>query len=502
MLHRNGFDLIGGICVAALSLMLPACSSDDGGSVPTTAEGGVGGPSTGVDTTNSDETMSSTGTEGDTDCPPGGCLDIASDTTGSGPCDGGPCPNKIDLLFVIDNSGSMGEEQLNLAKNFPLLIQKLQDLEDSNGQPIGADVNIMVTTTDVGHTQCAEPFKPKGAPVTTGCNERISHFTGLGDNPVSIPEACTTVCPTDIVPTDDHIHFNNNGTNVPDAPPLDVNGDGIDDNNIAQALACLGPVGIDGCGYEAPLEAILQALNANAEWNTGDTPFLRDDAVLAIALITDEADCSVMDFTIFDSQNEHWESHPTLGAMQSSAICWNAGVDCVDANNDGSYEECFSVDNGLLQPVEARYVATLNAIRNSGKEVVMLGILGIPEVTAHAEDPPHQPTAGGVFSLEYRDWIDGLYPGGDILPEDWNDGETAAHKEWAFGIGPGCTGVTDTPDVFTGQAIPPVRVKEVCESLNYDDKIRCCMESICDEDFSAAMTCLTDTVQDALVPIG
>ncbi|MEE9383316.1 MAG: vWA domain-containing protein [Nannocystaceae bacterium] len=26
---------------------------------------------------------------------------------------------KIDLLFVIDNSGSMGEEQANLARNFP-----------------------------------------------------------------------------------------------------------------------------------------------------------------------------------------------------------------------------------------------------------------------------------------------------------------------------------------------------------------------------------------------
>ena len=456
-------------------------------------------------TTNSDETMASSSTEGDTDCPPGGCLDIATDTMGTGPCEGGDCPNKIDLLFVIDNSGSMGEEQLNLAKNFPLLIQKLQELEDSNGQLIGADVNIMVTTTDVGHTQCADPFKPKGAPVTTNCNDRLAHFTGLGDNPPSLPQACTDVCPTDIVPMDDHIHFDNNGSNVPDYPPLDVNGDGIEDNNIAQALACIGPVGIDGCGYEAPLEAILQALNANAEWNTGDTPFLRDDAVLAIALITDEADCSAQeqDFpTLFSTQNEHWENHPDLGPMQSSAICWNAGVDCVDANMDGIYESCTSKEGEGMQPVDARYVATLNAIRNSGKEVVMLGILGIPLVTEHAEEPPHQPTVGGVEALVYRDWNDGLYPMGDILPDDWNAGENAAHKEWAFGIGPGCTGETAEPGVFTGQAIPPVRIREVCESLNYGDTIRCCMESICDEDFSAAMTCLTDTVQDALVPVG
>ena len=231
-------------------------------------------------------------------------------------------------------------------------------------------------------------------------------------------------------------------------------------------------------------------------------PFLRDDAVLAIALITDEADCSVMDFSIFDSNTEgYWESHPDLGPRESSAICWNAGVECTDANMDGTYESCTSTANGKLQPVDARYIATLDSIRSSGKEVVMLGILGIPIVTEHAEDPPHQPTVGGVEALVYRDWIDGVYPAGDILPEDWPD-KAADYQEWAFGIGPGCTGETSDPAVFTGQAVPPVRVKEVCESLNQDDKIRCCMESICDDDFSSAITCLTDVVQDALVPIG
>src|SRR5690606_34365602 len=40
------------------------------------------------------------------------------------------CPNKIDLLFVIDNSGTMAVEQENLARNFPLLIRKLENLTD------------------------------------------------------------------------------------------------------------------------------------------------------------------------------------------------------------------------------------------------------------------------------------------------------------------------------------------------------------------------------------
>ena len=40
------------------------------------------------------------------------------------------------MLFVIDNSGTMGEEQLNLSANFPLLIQKLQALQDSDGMAL------------------------------------------------------------------------------------------------------------------------------------------------------------------------------------------------------------------------------------------------------------------------------------------------------------------------------------------------------------------------------
>jgi hypothetical protein len=74
-------------------------------------------------------------------------------------------------------------------------------------------------------------------------------------------------------------------------------------------------------------------------------------------------------------------------------------------------------------------------------------------------------------------------------------------KEFQFGIGPGCTGENGMGG-FTGQAIPPVRVKEVCEALNEDDKIRCCIESVCDTDFSGAIGCLAGIIQTVFVPIG
>jgi hypothetical protein len=191
----------------------------------------------------------------------------------------------------------------------------------------------------------------------------------------------------------------------------------------------------------------------------------------------------------------------------TSAVCWNAGVTCEDGNNDGVYESCGSAINPALHDVD-RYTDYLDyLVEDRDKEVVMLGILGVPPVTAHNQNPPYQPTAGGVQGLVYRDWINGEYPAGDILPDEWAEGVDVEDKRFDFGtIGPGCTGVDDLGG-FTGQAIPPVRIREVCEHLNGVDedgneRIRCCIESICDTDFSDAIQCLTGIIEDALPQAG
>jgi hypothetical protein len=424
------------------------------------------------------------------------------------------CTDQIDLLFVIDNSGTMAEEQENLARNFPLLIQQLEQLTDSDGNMVMPDVNIMVTTTDFGNPLCT-PFEPagydpaKGAPTDTGCNARISDFTGLGTMPLSVPQACTNVCPMDIVPGDPFIHFQGSDpalNNVPDVPPNDINGDGVDDSEVAQALACIGPQGINGCGYEAPLETMLQALNPGKSWNQGGMPFLRPGALLAIAVVTDEVECSVMDYSVMED-DAYQETNPDTGTKQaSSAICWNAGVTCNGPDAMGVYSNCTAIEDGPLQPLTRYTDYLIEELRNSQhKEVVMLGILGVPEVTEHNPNAPYEPIAGGVLDLVYRTWQDGQYPAGDILPAEFMAGTTAADKEFDFGIGPGCTG-EDGMGGYTGQATPNTRVIEVCESLNYMEgdelQIRCCIESICDTDFSDAIRCLTGIIGESIVQPG
>jgi hypothetical protein len=453
-----------------------------------------------------------------TDGPDASTTGDASGTTGPETCGiDFPCPTMIDLLFVIDNSGTMGEEQLNLARNFPMLIEELQGLAEN------ADVNIMVTTTDFGNPLCDDMHKPddyeeaRGEPIASPCTERLPRFTGRGADPMVIEEACVEVCDpaAPVYPSDQFIHFDPESTNVQGGTP-------------AQALACIGPQGIDGCGYEAPLETMLQALNPKACWNDPlgempnpectdigryERPFIRPGAIVAVAIITDEADCSVRDYMLMEDEGFMLVDPVTGTREASSAICWNAGVVCSDRDPmTGEWSGCVQANKNrdgqvgvpdseaVLHPL-SRYITLLQSYQADGHDVIMLGVLGVPPVTRRQEEPPFAPTQGGVEALVFRDWRDPAYPAGDILPDEWGAAITAEDKQHDFGIGPGCTEVTDT---YVGQGIPPVRIRAVCESLNIpaEGKTRCCIESICGEDFSPALRCLTGLIRDVIQPEG
>jgi len=229
----------------------------------------------------------------------------------------------VDVLFVIDNSGSMESEQANLATNFPKLATKL-DLA-------GFSYRVGVVSTDVGAGHYGLP----SCETALGDGGKLQHAPQLA--------GCTP-------PKDPWIERIDGVANVPD---------------VAAAFSCIAQLGIGGCGFEQPLEAARRALDPKLMVNPG---FLRDDAALAVIYITDEDDCSAANPSLFDPSQQGL--HSSLGPL-SSFRCFEFGVTC-DVNDrtvPGPRKDCRPTEKGMLRSVEG-YAQQLSQLKPAGDLVV------------------------------------------------------------------------------------------------------------------------------------
>lgn len=153
---------------------------------------------------------------------------------------------KIDLLFVIDNSGSMGQEQTNLIANFPAFITVLDQS--------GLDYRVAVTTTarDYHYTMAF----PVGG--------NIAMNTGAGEDGAMIKPAACNMTKRWIEKTDP---------------------------NPSQTFSCVANVGTGGNADEMPLGAMRDAFEDRMTDMT-NAGFHRSDALLGVVFLTDEEDCS------------------------------------------------------------------------------------------------------------------------------------------------------------------------------------------------------------------
>ena len=161
---------------------------------------------------------------------------------------------KVDFLYVVDNSASMTDEQVSLARSFAGFSRVVQDTLDS------IDPQIMVIDTDsrnVGDIiNASEQQEPGNA-----CDGMLGAGQRMGAEGES----------------------------------GGVMGDGRfmhgDQGHAAETFECLAHVGTLGDASERPIAALLAATGASAgaaqDCNMG---FLRDDAILVVTLITDEED--------------------------------------------------------------------------------------------------------------------------------------------------------------------------------------------------------------------
>jgi hypothetical protein len=385
----------------------------------------------------------------------------------------------VDILFVIDNSGSMGEEQAILANNFGSFIQVLE------ADDVEANYRLGITTSDNGNPWCPTGMTTPeaGNLVLSSCKARIGDF--IFDSETDVTDlACNDICTLDAAALEVLPSTTDYDTQAKPRKWLE-NIEGKknipDTTNTEEAFKCFGPQGINGCGFESQLEsmylALIRAQNAD---EVGSYGFLRASAILAILFVTDEVDCSYnKDFSaIFEQDGNRVFWSDPAAAFPTSAVCWNAGVDC--EGDPSNYDACNAVNKDLdgnsgvddsqavLHPM-SRYIGLLDGLEKEKQEL-------------NADQEVIVALIGGVSAS------DGLPYYSDVTATD-------PMFQGSFGIGPGCTAPNPNNPAEPVQAVPPVRLRDLVQEFTPGN-----MFSICQDDYSTAMEEIANRIKDQIQP--
>ncbi len=261
------------------------------------------------------------------------------------PDTGPPCPEgpgDVDLLFMIDDSSSMSEEQTSLGMQLPRLVRALAsgDLE-ADGIPefrAARSLQVGVVTADMGTGGAAVPTCD--APTT-------------GDDGILRTRGDASGC-------------------MGGAPRFLSFEPGADLDAFAADVACVARQGTSGCAFEQQLEAVLKAVtpstspirfvdDSRGHADGANDGFIRPGALLVVVIVTDEEDCSASDPEIFDPGSSTYSGPLTLRCFQHSG-------------------------DPPLHPID-RYVDGLLAVKGDPRGLVYAAISGVPrELVADTTD--------------------------------------------------------------------------------------------------------------------
>jgi hypothetical protein len=256
-----------------IGLMGLGCSTEVG-SDPFASGGGSatdGTPTSGATSMSDPGTgANSSGVDDDTTDPADSepeLFDVGVGDEGVGPQDG--C-TKIDFLFVVDNSGSMGAHQEALVDSFGPFMDTIFATVQAQ------DYHIMVIDSDAdGDIQGAcEPCTPDSFWCGDWCDAKAS---------LDI-ECETTLGAGEVAP------YNNEASNTICGVPDDMRylTSDLDQATIKSLFQCMAKVGIFGSGAELPTSALAAAVGPENQASGCNAGFVRDDAVLVVTFISDD----------------------------------------------------------------------------------------------------------------------------------------------------------------------------------------------------------------------
>ncbi|HEX4403602.1 MAG TPA: hypothetical protein VH560_02160 [Polyangia bacterium] len=273
-----------------------------------------------------------------------------------------PIDRKLDIVFMIDDSTSMTPLQNKLTASFPSFMHVLESLP--GGLP---DVHIGVVSSSMG----------------AGRNPGVAQCPTGGDRGVFQNRAVGTTCAAGSLNAGQRFISNIGGV-------ANYTGD------ISDVFGCIAALGDAGCGFEHQFASVLRALGADGQPPPSENAgFLRDDAALAIVLITNEDDCSAPpDSALFDSSSQ-LVSDP-LGPLQSyrcnefGHLCGGQPPTRTPAGPTDLSGTCVSAEDGRLLRV-ADVVASLKNLKHDPENVLVSAITGPSNPYVIDVAPPELP---------------------------------------------------------------------------------------------------------------
>lgn len=244
-------------------------------------------------------------------------LDVAGDGTGDGTIPATGCA-KVDILFIVDNSASMGQYQVRLTEEFPTFIDAMY-----GALPFSTDLHVGITTTTF-----AGPFECTENEVEMNCQSSAT-FETINGNYIkpTVQDLGINGAQGQLFTFDQKRYFETTTDQDPAALTTWFTG--------AMTMA-----GENGCTFEMPVAAAGWAFDGlNAATNAG---FVRDEgSLLVLFFLTDEPDKTP------DSKNDHVNR-----VLSAKSEC--GGENCVVVS--GLIDPCVAVpttNNKLWQFMKA-----------------------------------------------------------------------------------------------------------------------------------------------------
>jgi hypothetical protein len=380
----------------------------------------------------------------------------------------------VDLLFVVDNSGSMRQEQAALKEQFPKLIDTLTMGKKSDGTsfPPVKDMHLGVVSTDMGLAGVPNNFP--------SCNTQ-RHVNGGDDGVLQHPGMTGPGCQANYPP---FLAFKQGET---------------DAAQLALDFGCIANLGTTGCGFEQQLEAALKALWPKNYSDEDGNIFLPEDNPILFLSTTEEGRYGHGDQPLTQGGNQGFlRNDPTLGVSLIAIIIVSDEEDCSSkdtshfiSTNDpanplskqGINLRCFYNKQNLFE-IE-RYVRGFQGLRPGNEKLVIYGgIIGVP---------PDLVDENAREGVDFDDQVsrDQYY---DKILTDFRMEEKPVMENIPMlaNVSPSCTREDATGE--PANAYPPQRMVQVAKAFGPNAVI----QSICQDDFGPAMDAIIDVIAKQL----